>query len=109
MYRNTVEYVPGNLITFLLLYLWKHCTNFAIDDSLQPGFLPSTWEEMFLALLYGTEGTHYILPLEMTPNNPSGEMMPIQSMRNEGVCCTKSNTLEAVAVAFMKGVKVFNH
>lgn len=109
VYINTVRYVPGNLITFLLLYLWKNYANYAINDSLQRGFLPPTWEEMFLALLYGTEGRHYIQPLEMTPNNPSEEMTPIQSMGDESVRSSESTTLEAVAVAFKNGVKVSNH
>lgn len=50
VYANTVRYVPGHLITVLLLYLWKNYANFAINDSLHRGFLPPTWEEMLFAL-----------------------------------------------------------
>jgi hypothetical protein len=109
VYANTVQYVPGNFITFLLLYLWKNYPNFAINDSLHRGFLPPTWEEMFLALLYGTQGRHFIQPLEMTANDTSEEMAPLNLMSDDSISCSEGYSLEEVAIAFRKGVIVSTH
>ena len=104
VYANTTRYVPGNIITLLLLYLWKNYGNYAINGSLHRGFLPPTWEEMLMALIYGTDGRNCIQPLEMTLN----EDMAPPNMIDGGasICCGGGCTVDEVAAAFKKGVKV---
>lgn len=111
VYANTVRYVPGNLITFLLLYLWKNYANYAINESLHQGFMPPTWEEMFMALLFGTESNEekqYLQPLEMTLKEED-ESPPVASDEGVSVCCSGGCTLDEVATAFRKGVQVSTH
>ena len=105
VYANTVRYVPGNLITFLLLYLWKNYANYAINGSLHRGFLPPSWEEMFMALLYGTEGRQCIQPLEMTLN-ADDIPTPTEVVSDGSRSCNEVCTVDEIAVAFEKGVKV---
>lgn len=106
VYANTVRYVPGNLITLLLLYLWKNYANYAINGSLHQGFLPPTWEEMFMALLFGTDENHqFIQPLEMTTKDDT-EASPMVVEPNNSVCCSAGCTLDEVAIAFQNGVQV---
>lgn len=53
IYNNTVRYIPGHLVTLLLLYLWRNYARYAIDNPVQNGFLAPTWEELFAALVWG--------------------------------------------------------
>lgn len=105
VYANTVRYVPGNVITLLLLYLWRNYGNYAISESRHRGFLPPTWEEMLLALIYGTDGRNCIQPLEMTLNEDVGPPLVIDG-GGGSICCSGGCTLDEVAAAFKKGVKV---
>ena len=106
VYANTVRYVPGNLVIFLLLYLWKNYANYAINGSRHQGFLPPTWEEMFMALLFGTDENHqFIQPLEMTMKDDT-EASPIVVEPNDSVSCSAGCTLDEVAIAFQNGVTV---
>jgi hypothetical protein len=79
VYKGSVTYVPGHLVTFLLLHLWKNYAYYALESPLQNGFLAPTWEEMFSALLLGTGNRKYIEPLEMEMNEAAARS-PIQDM-----------------------------
>lgn len=67
VWYNTVRYVPGHIITFLLLHLYKNYAYYAMDSPLQNGFMAPTVEELFAALCFGTRKAKkkYIEPLNM--------------------------------------------
>lgn len=106
VYENTLRYVPGHLITFLLLYLWKNYAQYAIDNPVQRGFLAPTWEEMLCALLWGNQrDSRCIEPLEMTLSDPSDQETPLQSFGTS----TDYPNLEEIAKDFQEGVHVRKH
>ena len=55
VYANTVRYVPGHIVVFLLLHLIKNYAYYAMDSPLQNGFLGPTIEELYWALMRGTK------------------------------------------------------
>lgn len=55
VYFNTVRYVPGHLVVFLLLHLLKNYAYYAMDSPLQNGFLAPSLEELYWALISGTK------------------------------------------------------
>lgn len=67
VYANTVRYVPGHFITFLLLHLYRNYAYYGMDSPLQNGFMAPTVEELFYALVFGTRKSkkHYLEPLNM--------------------------------------------
>jgi hypothetical protein len=81
VYKGSVKYVPGHLVTVLLLHLWKNYAFYGLDSPVQNGFLAPTWEEMFSALLLGTGNRNYIEPLEMEMKNEEAARSPLQDMQ----------------------------
>jgi hypothetical protein len=67
VYANTTRYIPGHIITFLLLHLYKNYAFYAMDSPLQNGFMPPTIEELFNAIAFGTKKARrkFIHPLTM--------------------------------------------
>ena len=55
VYFNTVRYIPGHIVVYVLLHLLKNYAYYAMDSPLQNGFLAPTIEELYLALLQGTK------------------------------------------------------
>jgi len=55
VYFNTVRYVPGHVVVFVLLHLLKNYAYYAMDSPLQNGFLAPTLEELYCALLKGAK------------------------------------------------------
>jgi C2 domain/Domain found in Dishevelled, Egl-10, and Pleckstrin (DEP) len=51
VYRGTFKYLPGHVLTFLMLHLWKNYAQFVVNDS--SGFVQPTWEELFGSLVLG--------------------------------------------------------
>ena len=70
---GSVRYIPGHVITFLLLHMLKNYGRYHIDGKYDNGFLAPTWEELFMALWKGGKASstgqsskqYYIQPLEM--------------------------------------------
>jgi len=54
LYFNTVSFVPGHIVVFLLLHLLKNYAYYSMDSPLQNGFLPPSLEELYWALVSGT-------------------------------------------------------
>ena len=65
VYMNSFSLVPAYFMSFLLLHMIRNYAIYGIDGPASRGFLPPTWEEMFLALIRPS-GTHNIEPIEMT-------------------------------------------
>lgn len=65
VYTNTVRYLPGHVVTFVLLRLWQNYLLYAIDEPFHRGLLPPTFEELFASLLFGR---NMITPIEYTPS-----------------------------------------
>lgn len=112
VYENTVRYIPGNLITLLLLYLWKNYAQYAIDNPVQNGFLAPTWEEIFRALIWGYKGSRCIQPLEMEAIDSLNGNDTTQCLDTD--ISTKSlngtpSILENIANDFRNCVKVRTH
>ena len=55
VYFNTLHYIPGHIVIFLLLHLIKNYAYYAMDSPLQNGFLAPTLEELYWALIRGTK------------------------------------------------------
>lgn len=63
VYTESVTYIPGHFITFVLLYLWKNYAYYRLTHSIQNGFIAPSWEELFFSLVFGRPNS--ISPLEM--------------------------------------------
>jgi Domain found in Dishevelled, Egl-10, and Pleckstrin (DEP) len=61
VYVASLSYVPGHVVTVLLLYLWKNYTLYILDQNYHKGFPMPYWEEMLRTLLFGNG----IEPLQM--------------------------------------------
>ena len=53
VYKNSVRYVPGHILTFLLLHLYKNYAYYGLDSKLQNGFMQPTIEELLNSLMFG--------------------------------------------------------
>jgi hypothetical protein len=67
VYKNTTRYIPGHILTFLLLHLYKNYAYYAMDSPLQNGFMAPTIEELFNGVVFGTRKAKkkYVQPLTM--------------------------------------------
>ncbi|KAL3925996.1 MAG: hypothetical protein SGILL_000043, partial [Bacillariaceae sp.] len=66
VYVASLAYVPGHILTLMLLYLWKNYTLLVLDQSYSNGFAPPFVEEIAGALLGES-----IEPLQMERKNQS--------------------------------------
>jgi hypothetical protein len=62
---NTVRYIPGHILTFLLLHLYKNYAYYGMDSVLQNGFMAPTFEELLKAVLWGSRRRRFVQPLHM--------------------------------------------
>eukprot|EP00529_Nitzschia_sp_RCC80_P007458 CAMPEP_0113450132 /NCGR_PEP_ID=MMETSP0014_2-20120614/5665_1 /TAXON_ID=2857 /ORGANISM="Nitzschia sp." /LENGTH=1335 /DNA_ID=CAMNT_0000341447 /DNA_START=136 /DNA_END=4139 /DNA_ORIENTATION=+ /assembly_acc=CAM_ASM_000159 len=53
---GTVRYVPGHIVLFFLLHLYKNYAYYAMDSPLQNGFPAATVEELYAAVAKGGGG-----------------------------------------------------
>eukprot|EP00934_Nitzschia_sp_Nitz4_P009128 Nitzschia sp. Nitz4//scaffold119_size111653//78566//82018//NITZ4_004204-RA/size111653-processed-gene-0.172-mRNA-1//1//CDS//3329533878//9118//frame0 len=67
VYANTMRYVPGHILTFLILHLYKNYAYYCMDSVLQNGFVTLTIEELAKAVLFGGKRTKkkHLEPLNM--------------------------------------------
>jgi hypothetical protein len=117
VYCGSVCYVPGHLITYLLLHLWKNYANYCgIIPSVHNGFTPPTWEELFMALIFNGNGT--IEPFDMEvigndddheqrndPNSSLHKPSSIKSQQSFGSTITGEFSLKDIAIAFEDGIQ----
>lgn len=109
VYTASVTYIPGHLLTLLLLYLWKNYANYAMESPVQNGFLQPSWEELFLSLLLGNEGQSYIQPLEMEMKDEMKVKCATQDMSGGSMTTISEEfaySISEVAQAFRAGVRV---
>jgi X-X-X-Leu-X-X-Gly heptad repeat protein len=64
VYANAFSKVPAYLVVYQLLLLMQTYVKYGIDGPAQCGFIPPSWEEMFMALFNGNPNRHAIEPLE---------------------------------------------
>lgn len=63
---NAFSLVPAYVMLFLFLHLTRNYARFCTDGPAQRGFVPPSWEELFMALLRGGDRTFQsIEPLEL--------------------------------------------
>jgi len=66
VYANAFSLVPAYVMIFFVLLLMRNYARFGADGPGQRGFIPPSWEELFMALVRGGDpGFHAIEPLEL--------------------------------------------
>jgi hypothetical protein len=99
-----LKYVPGHFITFLLLYIWKNYAFYRLQQStVQNGFVAPSWEEMFVALLFGRPNT--IAPLEMQAKE-AAEKSVMDDIADADKLATGHINLTDIAKVFRSDMKV---
>ena len=100
VFTATLKYVPGHLITLILLYIWKNYAFYRVQPSaIQNGFVAPSWEEMMVALLFGRPNT--IAPLQMRAKT-NCEKSVLDDMTGDKQA---SNTIFDVAKVFRSDMK----
>jgi hypothetical protein len=105
IYVGNIRYVPGHLVTYLLLIIWKNYALYAIDGKHDDGFSAPTVEEMMGGLLFSNERNrkNYIRPLEMERKDPD-HVHSALAFFDEGEAQQKSS-LQEIGIALRDGVK----
>jgi hypothetical protein len=109
VYAASVTYVPGHVLTFLLLHLWKNYANYALDSPVQNGFLAPSWEEMMASLVAGSETRKFIAPLQMELKDASKVKSAAELTRSDASMDgieEEPLSLYEIGALFYKGVKV---
>lgn len=98
IYANSFALVPAYLVLYLLLQLLRLYAKYATDGPVQCGFVPPSWEELFMALLNGwTQENRSIEPMEMglrplslerrrTPQSADGSIHEISDLEYKVKC-----------------------
>jgi C2 domain len=69
IYANAFSLVPAYVVLFLFLNLMQNYARYGLDGPSQRGFVPPSWEEMFMALLRGGDRSYRaIAPAELKTN-----------------------------------------
>ncbi len=113
VYANTVRYVPGHVITFFLLHLYKNYAYYGMDSPLQNGFMAPTIEELFNALLFGTRKSkkHYLEPLnmEMDQSHTVNPMEHLDAADDYEEANPGSVPISEIAESMRKSIRVQTH
>jgi len=66
IYANSFALVPAYVILFFFFFLMRNYAKYAVEQNQQTGFIPPSWEEMFMSLFQGKD-SHFIAikPLEL--------------------------------------------
>ena len=113
VYTASVTYIPGHFITFVLLYLWKNYAYYRLAGSVQNGFIAPSWEELFLAVVFGRPNS--IAPLEMEVKEGGKTVMEVIADANKkcGEVCLKTIAenfrLEMKLHTGRRKLRIFNH
>lgn len=118
VYVGSMKYVPGHLVTYLVLILFKNYSLYVLDAKYDNGFSMPTWEELMTSLLFGRPGSRHIEPLEMERKDPGSCLTAATYFddddQNDGSFSAsdhqrpkqqKKPTLDEVANEFRNGVK----
>jgi hypothetical protein len=110
VYLGSVQYVPGHLLTFLLLHLWKNYATYMLDGKYDNGLLAPTWEELFLALCRRPRGRKKpsIKALLLERKDPSSAVSTaMQHLSNPADSSSRDQqlSLKDIAQAFRQGIK----
>lgn len=66
IFANAFSLVPAYVMLYFLLLLMRNYAKYSIDGPGVRGFIPPTWEELFMALVRGSDPNfHAIEPLEL--------------------------------------------
>jgi hypothetical protein len=66
VFANATWLVPGYLMLYIFLILMRNYAKYGIDGPVQRGFVPPSWEEMFMALVRGGDPEyHAIEPMDL--------------------------------------------
>lgn len=66
VYANSFSLVPAYTMVYFLLFLMQNYAKYCTDAPGQRGFIPPSWEELFMALVRGGDPEfHSIEPLEL--------------------------------------------
>ncbi|GAX28630.1 hypothetical protein FisN_1Hh579 [Fistulifera solaris] len=77
IYMNSFSLVPAYMVLYFVLFLMRTYVIYGIEIPLTTGFIPPSWEEMFMAFCFGSEtGKHVIEPLSL------GRVRAFTSKRN---------------------------
>lgn len=113
VYANTIHYVPGHIVTFLLLHLYRNYAYYGMDSALQNGFMAPTIEELFSAVLFGTRKSkkHYLEPLnmEMDQSHAVNPMEHLDAADDYEEANPGSVPLSEIAEAMRKSIRVQPH
>lgn len=113
VYYSTVRYLPGHILTFLLLHLYKNYAYYGMDSVLQNGFMSPTMEELVNALLFGTRRSKkkYIEPLnmEMDQSHVVNPMEHLDATDDYEESNPDSVPLSEIAESLRKSVRVQEH
>jgi hypothetical protein len=106
VYVGSMKYVPGNVLTYVLLQLWKNYALYVIDGKFDKGFVGPTWEEMMAALAFGKPHKSYIQPVEMKRKDPQTVRTALSHCgdADAGGNPVRAPTLEEMAREFKEGV-----
>jgi len=100
VYLGTLKYVPGHVLTYVLLHLWKNYTHYVIEGGVGKNFMMPTVEEMMGTLLFGK----CIEPLQMGRREQMEEKAN-SSGGGDNVCDPpEMATLEEMAKEFKENV-----
>ena len=50
VYFGTIRYLPGHILTYLLMHMWKNYGTYCLDGKYDNGFMAPTFEELLCAL-----------------------------------------------------------
>lgn len=116
VYTNSVSYVPGHFITFLLLHMYKNYAYYSMDSPLNNGFMPPTIEELFAAIFRpkrrkGSKRSHSIEPLNMEMDQ-SHAVNPLEHMDAQDdyeEANPEHVPIHEIAESMRKSLRVKNH
>jgi hypothetical protein len=102
VYCATIRYVPGHLVTFVLLHICKNYALYVLEGNHDKGFTAPTWEEMLAALCFGKENRKWIQPLEMERKDPSNVHSAMEFFDEHAL--PEEVPLQTIAISFRSGV-----
>ena len=83
IWENCFGLVPAYCMSFLLLHLLRNYVLYGIDGPSSRGFVPPSWEEMFLAI--ATDKKACIEPLTMSHRNEQGTFQNLLLVDDESI------------------------
>jgi hypothetical protein len=113
VYANTVRFVPGHIMTYLLLHLYKNYAYYGMDSPLQNGFMAPTIEELGGAVIFGNRKAkkRYLEPLNMEMDNSHAvnPMEHLDAADDYEEANTGAVPLSEVAESMRKSIRVQEH